>query len=310
MGLEAACRGRDLTINAIAADALTGELADPTGGIEDLRLRRLRAADPSRFGDDPLRVVRVARFAAILDFTPTHSLLDTCRSLLLREVAAERVASELERLLVQAKLPSIGLRVLRDTNAWSQVLVQVAPSEAVFDAVDRAAQLRHRAGPSPRDQALMWGALLATLSAEQADRQLEALKVHRREGFDVRATVIASLQQRPALLNDKGVSDTVLRRLAESVECAVAIATAEASVPASDLHALHERAMELGVLHSPLVPLLFGRDLVSLGVRRGPAMGRILRDVRAAQLRGDVDTPETAIQFAETLWTSEQARRV
>ena len=160
MGLEAACRGRDLTINAIAADALSGELVDPTGGIDDLAHRRLRAAEASRFGDDPLRVVRVARFAGNLGFLPTEELVGICRALSLEQVAMERVAGELEKLLLKSERPSIGLKVLHDTYAWPTVLSEVDWHPGLGPQVDRAAGLTQRVGPPPRSLALLLGALL------------------------------------------------------------------------------------------------------------------------------------------------------
>lgn len=61
--LEQDLQRRDLTINAIARNQDTGELIDPYGGQEDLRRQRLRHVSPA-FTEDPLRVLRVARFAA------------------------------------------------------------------------------------------------------------------------------------------------------------------------------------------------------------------------------------------------------
>ena len=90
IGLDAACRGRDLTLNAIVADPLTGELQDPTGGRQDLLAGRLQAADPKRFAEDPLRVIRVARFAATHQLDPTPELIALCRTIDLSNVAGER----------------------------------------------------------------------------------------------------------------------------------------------------------------------------------------------------------------------------
>ena len=59
---EAAAR-RDLTINAMAFDPLAARVLDPFGGIDDLELRRLRATDARRFGEDPVRALRVAIFS-------------------------------------------------------------------------------------------------------------------------------------------------------------------------------------------------------------------------------------------------------
>ena len=59
---------RDLTINAIARALGSDEITDPTGGVQDLAARRLRAVAPTAFSADPLRTLRLARLAAELDF--------------------------------------------------------------------------------------------------------------------------------------------------------------------------------------------------------------------------------------------------
>jgi tRNA nucleotidyltransferase (CCA-adding enzyme) len=61
IGEVEAARRRDLTVNAIAWDPLTGDFVDPFGGRSDLAARRLRAVDATTFGEDPLRALRVAQ---------------------------------------------------------------------------------------------------------------------------------------------------------------------------------------------------------------------------------------------------------
>ena len=69
-----AARRRDLTINSIGYDLLTGELLDPHGGRADLAAKRLRATDPAHFGEDPLRGLRVAQFLARFRMEPDREL--------------------------------------------------------------------------------------------------------------------------------------------------------------------------------------------------------------------------------------------
>jgi tRNA nucleotidyltransferase (CCA-adding enzyme) len=113
---ERAARHRDLTINAIAIDPLTGEWLDPLGGRADIESRRLRAADPEHFGADPLRGLRVARLAACLDMTPDEELLAACRGLDLAGLPGERMLGEIDRMLLEAEKPSLGLEVLRSAG--------------------------------------------------------------------------------------------------------------------------------------------------------------------------------------------------
>jgi hypothetical protein len=57
------------------------------------------------------------------------------------------------------------------------------------------------------------------------------------------------------------------------------------------------------VLHSPLAPLVFGRDLIAAGIPRGPILGDLLSEIRQRQLEGSVSTPEAAGELAQMLWT-------
>ncbi|NNM51407.1 MAG: multifunctional CCA addition/repair protein [Pseudomonadales bacterium] len=112
---------RDLSINAMAEDE-HGELIDPYGGLEDLRARRLRHVSPA-FVEDPLRVLRVARFAsrfADLGFTVTEATYAMMQTIAasgeLNDLTAERVWKETARSLMGAH-PSVYFRVLRHVGA-------------------------------------------------------------------------------------------------------------------------------------------------------------------------------------------------
>lgn len=130
--LEEDLARRDLTINAMARDA-DGTLIDPYGGQRDLEARTLRHVSPA-FAEDPLRVLRVARFAARFGFELADETLALMRDLVeqgeLRALSAERVWQELARGLVEAR-PSLMLATLRRCGA----LLEIAPE---IDALYRA----------------------------------------------------------------------------------------------------------------------------------------------------------------------------
>ena len=111
-----AARRRDLTVNSIGIDPLTGEVLDPHGGRGDMERRVLRATDPARFPEDPLRGLRVAQLAARLEMTPDAELVALCRTLDPSELSGERVFDEMRKLLLRAAKPSVGFRVLEDTG--------------------------------------------------------------------------------------------------------------------------------------------------------------------------------------------------
>ncbi|HEY0825055.1 MAG TPA: multifunctional CCA addition/repair protein [Ramlibacter sp.] len=125
--LEQDLARRDLTINAIA-QAEDGSLIDPFGGQHDLRRKVLRHVTQA-FREDPVRILRVARFAARFhEFTVAPETLELMRAMV-REGEAdhlvpERVWQELARGLMEAK-PSRMFEVLRDCHALARVLPEV-----------------------------------------------------------------------------------------------------------------------------------------------------------------------------------------
>ncbi|MDR2260427.1 MAG: multifunctional CCA addition/repair protein [Azoarcus sp.] len=123
---------RDLSINAIARDS-DGTLIDPHGGARDLEARIFRHIGPA-FVEDPLRILRVARFAARLpDFVLAPETLtlmrQMCASGELDHLTPERVWQELARGLMEAH-PSRMFRVLRDCGALAVILPEV---DCLFD---------------------------------------------------------------------------------------------------------------------------------------------------------------------------------
>lgn len=112
--IEADLWRRDLTINAIALQASSGAVLDPTGGRPDLERRLLRATRSAVFAEDPLRVLRLARFALSLPgFTiePATEKAASGSVTALDSVATERVRDELEKLLGGADFAAAARRL-------------------------------------------------------------------------------------------------------------------------------------------------------------------------------------------------------
>lgn len=130
---------RDFTINAIAQDA-GGNLVDPFGGARDIEARVLRHVGPA-FTEDPLRVLRAARFMArfaALGFTVAPETMALMREMStsgeLDALVPERVWQELSRALA-SKRPSAFIRTLHDCGALAVVLPEV---EALYGVPQRA----------------------------------------------------------------------------------------------------------------------------------------------------------------------------
>ncbi|MFV8130285.1 CCA tRNA nucleotidyltransferase [Streptomyces syringium] len=119
---------RDFTVNAMAVALPEKEFIDPHNGLEDLAARVLRTpgTPEESFSDDPLRMMRAARFAAQLDFEVAPEVVEAMTAMAdrLQIVSAERVRDELNKLLLSEN-PRKGLRLLVDTGMADLVLPEL-----------------------------------------------------------------------------------------------------------------------------------------------------------------------------------------
>jgi putative nucleotidyltransferase with HDIG domain len=118
---------RDFTINAIAEPLAGGEPVDPTGGREDLAARRLRMVSPEAFAADPLRVLRLPRFACELALGVEPATIDAAarHAAGLEQVAAERVFAEFKRIVASPD-PLAGIELMERVGAVDVVLPELA----------------------------------------------------------------------------------------------------------------------------------------------------------------------------------------
>jgi tRNA nucleotidyltransferase (CCA-adding enzyme) len=253
-----AARRRDFTINAMMIDPLTGELLDPWGGHDDARARVLRAVDPTTFVEDSLRVLRAVQFAARLGFGIDRATADLCRGIDLGDLPAERIWCEIEKLLMRADRPSIGLdwalrlgvvdRLFPELRAlvgcpqepewhpegdvWVHTLLAIdcARREAEGLPYEKRlavmlAVLCHDFG-KPATTAVIGGRIR---SYEHEDAGiaptlafLDRLKVHTLNGYDVRGQVVALVGEHLAPShfhkNRDSIGDGAFRRLARRLE--------------------------------------------------------------------------------------------
>jgi tRNA nucleotidyltransferase (CCA-adding enzyme) len=268
MTIEEATRRRDFTINAILEDPLTGEIIDPVGGQKDIDKKILRAVSADTFPEDSLRVLRAAQLAARFEFDIDEQTVALCRAIDLTDLPAERIWGEMEKLLLRARRPSIGLGWLRKLGAVDQLFPEIAslvdvpqdpewhPEGDVFVhtqlVTDRAreligdlpyakqvtvmlAALAHDFG-KPATTEFVEGRLRSRGHEEAGVRPtehfLDRLNIHTLDGFDVRGQVIALVRDhlKPGEFFKKQdqVGDGAFRRLARKCELALLYRVAKA----------------------------------------------------------------------------------
>lgn len=291
-GFARAAERRDFTVNAMGCDPLTAELLDPHGGLDDLRRRVLRRVHPRALADDPVRALRAVQLGARLGFVLHPDVEAGCRVTSLEGVAPERSRGELERILLRAPAPGAALAQARELGLLDQVAPGLGP--VAWEPLDRLAVQRPWLPHEGARLAVGWA--LVVYGSPDRSVPLDALGVAGHQGYPVRRTVAALLDALPAA----SPTDTELRTAAELASLDLVLRAAWC-LGRLDLEAALTRAAVLGVLTGPLPTLLTGEALVALGLRPGPAVGEVLREVRRAQLQGDVGTLEEARSLAVRL---------
>jgi len=220
LDFEEAARRRDLTINSMAMDPLSQEILDPHSGRSDLQEGLLRATDRARFGEDPLRALRVMRLTSELDMRVDPALLALCAKQDLGGVAPERIFSEFSRLLGKSQRPSKGLAFLEESRLLRFFpeldRLRGVPQDPEWHpegdvwihtllSVDQAAQLRQA---NEEDPALMWAALCHDLGKAERTR-VEAGRIrslgHDMEGSDLSQAFLTRLQASSILIEQVGL---------------------------------------------------------------------------------------------------------
>jgi tRNA nucleotidyltransferase (CCA-adding enzyme) len=256
MSFEEAAKRRDFTINAILQDALTGEIVDVFGGREDIKNKILRVVSKEAFAEDSLRVLRAAQFAARFEFEIDAKTVEICRQIDLTDLPKERIWSEIEKLLLKSRKPSIGLRWLYDLGAVEQLFPEMkalvgVPQEPEWHpegpvdthtllVVDRAAELIDDL-PYAKKVTVMLGALChdfgkpATTKffdgrwrshahdeagVEPTVSFLDKLGIYTLDGYDARGQIIQLVRYhlKPGEFYKARPGDGAFRRLARKVE--------------------------------------------------------------------------------------------
>ncbi|MDY5585560.1 MAG: CCA tRNA nucleotidyltransferase [Arcanobacterium sp.] len=136
LNLDGDLTRRDFTVNAMAVRLPQLELVDPCGGFADLLAGVLRTPAPAHqsFDDDPLRIMRAARFSAQLGFIVTEEVMKAMTDLAprLEIVSVERITAELKRLIT-AKQPRRGLELMVETGVCDYVLPEFSGLRETVD---------------------------------------------------------------------------------------------------------------------------------------------------------------------------------
>jgi len=295
---------RDFTVNAMAVKVAERTLHDPHDGRGDLGRGVLRTplSPEESFSDDPLRMLRAARFVARYGLVPAEGLVGAARSLVGRMaiVSAERIRDEFFRLL-EVEDPSPGVHLLAEIGLLDGLL----PEVAALDVGERNQALEVVA--TATDDPVLRLAVLAQSAGGMASRLVDL----RLSGTDVRriAVLVDGVDQIVEGSTDGSWSDEEVRRLAVAVGPSldpVLEFVDLVGVETGDLVAVVERLGSVGEFDD-LGPALDGDAvMVLLDLSAGPEVGEALSWLVDLRLReGRVAPDEAATRLVD--WWSNRA---
>jgi tRNA nucleotidyltransferase (CCA-adding enzyme) len=301
--LEADLARRDFSVNAMAISLEPsgyGKLIDPFGGMADASKARLRVLHPLSFRDDPTRILRGVRFAARLGFAferKTLALLKSCLSEgCLRAVSGKRILSEIELICLEDEV----LRAFGLTDKL-QIL-------AGIDRVFAGNPLRWRrlkrlpadmerisswTGSSFAERRLCWlSGLFLALRGRDARRLAERLDLPGREK-NICLWAATELGRTEAKLSrlDAGRPYKVVRLLREVLPVGmVHLYSGSGRRGRSLIRTYLEKWRHL-------TPNLSGQQIMALGVKQGPKVGKMLERLLELKLQGKLSSPEDEIAY-------------
>ena len=296
---------RDFTVNAMAVDVVDGKLHDPFDGRADLAAGILRTplSPEESFGDDPLRMLRAARFHAGYDLAPVDGIVEAARSLADRIgiVSGERIRGELFRLL-EVVDPTLGFSFLEDVDlAW-----RVLPELARLDGDARSSALA-RVASTTTDPVLRL-AVIAWSTGGLAESTV-ALRLSGADAGRIAGLVDGADRIRIGGAAGRSWSDESVRRLAAAsgpILDRVVDFAGSVGVPAGDLPVALGRLRAAGELDD-LGPALGGDEVMALlGLEAGREVGEALGWLAELRLgEGRMDPGDVAERLLD--WWSTRA---
>lgn len=288
---------RDFTVNAMAVELPAGELVDPYGGAHDLDAGVLRTplGPAVTFADDPLRMLRAARFVSGYSLEATEDVVASMAAMAprLEIVAVERRRDELDKLIMLVD-PTRGLRLLSETGVAAQAL----PTDV--DPVVLGARL----AALPQRLPLRIAALVAD-DPTTADSKLEQLRLSN-ERRRVVALIVAGAGT--AIDIDPG-SDAAVRRFGLEVgEYARDALDLAAVLVGTDLATLRRRWSELDERENlaELVSPLTGREIMDLlELEEGPLVGEAMSHLLDLRVEEGPMSSDVAAEHLRSWWLAQ-----
>lgn len=326
LSLEDASKRRDFTMNSLMQDIITEEIIDFWGGVNDIKIKKIRHIDDNTFVEDALRVFRACQFASRFDFKIDESTLALCSKIDISNLAKERIYEEAKKALLKSNKPSIFFEYLYKMDKLDEFFPEVKDLKGVVQSpvhhpegdvwthtmmvLDECANYKHL---SSNPLAFMLSGLChdfgkAVTTTVEPDGKIRSI-CHEIEGvalaerFLSRLTTdkklisyvknMTELHMRPNMLAKTGASKKSSRRMFnESINCEDLILIAKCDHlgrATTEPYNSHESWLFERLedfRETCSEPLLKGADLIQMGYKPSKEFGCILEEAFKLQMSG------------------------
>ena len=285
---------RDFTINAMAIQLPSWRLVDPFDGRADLANRVLRTplTPEIAFSDDPLRMLRAARFLSGYQLTPPREL-ETAMSVMaerLDVVSKERISEEFSKFLLVER-PGSGVRLLHRTGLMERLFPNISkdenPQAQAIDLVSPNLELRWAC--------LLWPVLQEGTLVRQA---LAGLRASNATASRVGAIIDTAQALTEANQNDQATARRLLHQTRRTLEPAIELLNAYEQPPLPSVLSAIDQVQELEGNEEFQVPL-DGNEVAELIGGEGPLVGQMLDRLMEQRLRTGPLSKEDATAFVQ-----------
>lgn len=333
MTKEEACQRRDLTINALMLCPLTEELIDLVDGLTDLEDKKIKHVG-DRFVEDPLRVLRVAQFAARFEFDVDKETTELSKQLLdeLGHLPSERLFTELEKIMLKCDKPSIAFRWLEEIGALEVIFPEIANLRNIkqgekyhhgLDVLEHTLLALDHLPLEIRELDVMLAILCHDLGKGQVEAEIDGDSTHFFGHAEAGERITRKFLSR--ITNETKLTESVVnlvvhhmrfydlkrnlkKRLVRRLSLHVDMPKLVNVHRADKMSRTDDDVSYIGVISElyeeivhELKPLVGGKHLIEMGLPPSKEFGRILREVFDAQIDEKFSTLEEGLEFAQNL---------
>lgn len=279
---------RDFTINSMAINLESGKLIDPYNGLRDLQLKILRTPlDPHiSFSEDPLRMMRAARFISRFNLTLDKGIKESVNELQerLRIVSNERIRDELNKLLTTPD-PNPGFKFLLKTKLYETFLPEL-----------KSCKRQHRIRYLRHDHCIRLAALLINIASETRKARLKDLKYSNRE-IDTIDNLVSASQMILGQPMDNAHYRKWYLHAGENRQGSIEIASMQRGARRK-IAATHRKARHLDQELEDYTPPFTGSEIISiLSLPQGPEVGEVLQLLENMFIENGPVSKQDALDF-------------